>query len=156
MECLECAGPMIEKQVSGVSVDYCPNCAGFWFDRGELESMFTAQYGDRIKEIPRDTHFILYSPPIDSPCPRCKSLTVRSGVLKSAPFMACSTCKGVFLTTNGLSALAVGHPPSNRLFDAGRVDPIELIVDLLVCGPTGALLVHMWRRIDETIGEEIH
>jgi len=156
MKCLKCAGPMIEKQDSGVSVDYCPSCAAFWFDRGELESMFAAQYGDRIKEVPRDTHFILYSQPIDSPCPRCDTLSVRSGVLKSAPFLACSTCKGVFLTTNSLSALAVGHPPSTRLFEAGRIEPIESLVDLLLYGLTGALLVHMWRRIDETIGEEIH
>jgi Zn-finger nucleic acid-binding protein len=45
--CPRCAGaPPLRKvspsQYQGVVVDTCPNCKGFWLDRGELEKMHHA------------------------------------------------------------------------------------------------------------------
>jgi hypothetical protein len=54
-----------------------------------------------------------------------------------------------------LQLLAVVPQPSTELFDVGRCDPVDVILDLLILGPTGAMLIHMQRRIAETIGEDI-
>jgi hypothetical protein len=51
--------------------------------------------------------------------------------------------------------LAVGPPPSTELFDVGRFNPVDIVLETLLFGPTGAMLIHMQRRIAETIGEEI-
>jgi Zn-finger nucleic acid-binding protein len=42
IDCPKCGRRMVKKErhhASGVLVDQCPGCAGFWLDRGELESL---------------------------------------------------------------------------------------------------------------------
>ena len=37
-ECPKCQeGSIIERKMDGVTLDYCPNCRGLYFDHGELE-----------------------------------------------------------------------------------------------------------------------
>jgi len=141
--------------VSGVSVDLCDKCEALWFDPGEVETVFRKTYDDRLVEIPTDVHFKLYGPIADESCPRCGVPSLRTGSLKTVPFKACGSCNGVFITVRNLQLLAVVPQPSTELFDVGRFDPLEVISDILVCGPTVAMLIHMQERIAETIGEEI-
>ncbi len=42
-----------------------------------------------------------------------------------------------------------------KRFDVRRLDPVEVVLDAILCGPEAAILNHMARRIDETIGEEV-
>ena len=37
MKCATCHDPMIVVEHEHVELDYCPNCAGVWFDSGEIE-----------------------------------------------------------------------------------------------------------------------
>ncbi len=37
MRCATCHDPMIVVEYEHVELDYCPNCAGVWFDSGEVE-----------------------------------------------------------------------------------------------------------------------
>jgi len=155
MNCLGCESPMSEHEISGVSVDVCSNCDTLWFDPGEVEAVFRQTYADRIEEIPTDVHFKLYSPAAGRPCPRCAAPSLRSGSLKTVPFKACGSCNGVFITVQNLQLLAVVPAPSTELFDVGRCDPVDVLLETLLFGPQGAMLIYMQRRIAETIGEEI-
>ena len=155
MNCLDCKGPMSEHVISGVSVDVSGDCEALWFDPGEVETVFRKSYDDRLVEIPTDVHFRLYGPISEEPCPRCGVPSLRSGALKTVPFTACGSCSGVFITVRNLQLLAVVPQPATELFDVGRFDPEEVIFDILLFGPTIAMLVHMQERIAETIGEQI-
>ena len=155
MNCLDCGAPMIEHKISGVAVDYCDGCQALWFDSGEMEVVFREKYGDRFEDVPTDVHFKLFGPSSNKTCPRCSSLTLRSGALKTVPFNSCGTCNGLFITLRNFRMLAVGPPPSTELFDVGRFNPVDVILETLLFGPTGAMLIHMQRRIAETIGDEI-
>lgn len=146
---------MSEHEISSVTVDICTNCDGLWFDAGEVEAVFREKYGDRLEEIPTDVHFKLYGPASDRQCPQCGVPSLRAGSFKTVPFNACGSCNGVFITVRNLQLLAVVPQPSAELFDVGRCDPVDVILDLLILGPTGAMLIHMQRRIAETIGEDI-
>ena len=146
---------MSEHVISGASVDVCTDCEALWFDPGEVETVFRKTYEDRLAEIPTDAHFKLYGPISDEPCPRCGVPSLRTGSLKTVPFKACGSCNGVFITVRNLQLLAGVRQPSTELFDVGRFDPLEVIFDVLLCGPTVAMLIHMQERIDGTIGEEI-
>jgi Zn-finger nucleic acid-binding protein len=146
---------MSEKTISGVSVDFCTSCEALWCDPGEVEAVFRETYGDRIGEVPKDVHFKLYGPSLNKLCPRCFSLTLRSGALKTVPFRTCGTCNGVFIAVKNLRLLAVVPPPSTEPFDPGTFDPVDLVLETLLFGPQGAMLIHLQRRIAETIGEEL-
>lgn len=146
---------MSEHEISGISVDICSDCEALWFDPGEVEVVFRKQYGDQREEIPTDVHFKLYGPASDQQCPRCGVPSLRDGSLKTVPFKTCGSCNGVFITVRNLQLLAIVPQPSTELFDVGRRNPVDVIFDTLLSGPTGATLIHMQRRIAETIGEEI-
>jgi Zn-finger nucleic acid-binding protein len=155
VKCLNCEGPMIEHMISGVAIDFCSKCEALWFDSGEVEAVFRKKYGDRLEEIPTDVHFRLYGPVADQRCPRCGVASLRAGSLKTVPFKACGSCSGVFITMQHLQLLAISPHPSTELFDVGRYDPVDVLLETIILGPTGAMLLHMRRRIAETIGEEI-
>lgn len=37
MRCPKCGGHLTTADLHGVQIDQCPDCAGIWFDAGELE-----------------------------------------------------------------------------------------------------------------------
>jgi Zn-finger nucleic acid-binding protein len=39
MKCIHCEDEMIEKDIRGVEIDLCSNCAGVWLDSGELKEL---------------------------------------------------------------------------------------------------------------------
>jgi Zn-finger nucleic acid-binding protein len=39
MKCIQCETDMENKDVRGVEIDLCPNCAGVWLDGGELKEL---------------------------------------------------------------------------------------------------------------------
>ena len=146
---------MREREMSGVTVDVCSQCGGIWFDAGEIEETFRRQYDERIDEIPKDVHFKTFGPASDTACPRCSKAALRLGVVKGVPFRTCTECCGVFVKAPDLQRLATVGPPSTELFDMTRVDPLDVILETLLFGLEGAILLHVRRRLAETIGEEL-
>ena len=154
MNCLECDVPMKEIQLSGVSVDVCGDCGGIWFDSGEVEEMFRNRFQGRLLEIPKDVHFKSFGPTLDDLCPSCSRPDLCAGALKTVPFWTCGACGGVFIKAQDVERL-VGTPgPKALTFDVFRVDPVDTVLDTLFFGPEIALLLHVRRRIAETVGEE--
>jgi hypothetical protein len=39
MRCPRCGEHLVEKEVSGVTLDECPSCQGLWLDKGELDAL---------------------------------------------------------------------------------------------------------------------
>ncbi len=74
MKCPACNSMMIVVEHERIELDYCPQCAGVWFDAGELELLLdTMQVDQSILSI--DT--ILTAPVVDSQekkrkCPICR------------------------------------------------------------------------------------
>jgi uncharacterized protein len=51
MKCPRCANinlNLAERQ--GVELDYCPECRGIWFDRGELDKIIERSYAELGKQ----------------------------------------------------------------------------------------------------------
>ncbi len=47
MKCPTCGDPMIVVEHESIELDYCTNCAGVWFDEGELELLLEGMDLDR-------------------------------------------------------------------------------------------------------------
>lgn len=43
LNCPRCHDPLVEINYSGVKVDRCTNCKGWWLDAGELEQLTTRE-----------------------------------------------------------------------------------------------------------------
>ena len=90
MQCPNCSTTEL-RNVEGenLELDYCPQCRGTWFDRGELEELL---------KLPRDN----FTTPRDARrtakvCPRCSKPML--GFLYPHTFAAihmCSACRGLW------------------------------------------------------------
>lgn len=50
MVCPRCDAELIERERSGITIDFCTSCRGVWLDRGELENLINREqtyYSDR-------------------------------------------------------------------------------------------------------------
>ena len=45
LSCPKCAGDMATYERSGITLDQCRECRGFFLDRGELEKLIDAEGG---------------------------------------------------------------------------------------------------------------
>lgn len=95
MKCPKCVKEMIPKNYGDTEVDKCPECAGFFFDQGELERLMAggAEETDTIEytELSNKMDMMIGT------CPRCD--------VDMEPYLGpgnlridrCSKCSGVFL-----------------------------------------------------------
>ncbi len=107
--CPACRIEMSGVQFLGTFVDVCPNCAGIWFDEGELTAL--AKEGHQnLTTLDRSfqpSHEVLDIPDMAKRCPRCNLLLQTSNYLYSSPVMidTCPNCNGVFVEDQELSAI---------------------------------------------------
>ena len=50
MICPRCDAELLERERSGITIDFCSSCRGVWLDRGELENLVNREqsyYDDR-------------------------------------------------------------------------------------------------------------
>ena len=70
MECPGCGSPLIALEFASVELDYCPQCAGVWLDKGELADLL-----DLAEVASGGMTEALYDTPSRGPgkgqCPRC-------------------------------------------------------------------------------------
>ena len=44
--CPTCRVDLVMSERQGIEIDYCPQCRGFWLDRGELDKIIERSAGD--------------------------------------------------------------------------------------------------------------
>lgn len=68
MKCVKCEGTLERVEVGGVTLDQCSECAGIWFDGGELERVLGMKRLDGLK---RPTKKNATHDQMRGKCPRC-------------------------------------------------------------------------------------
>ena len=110
LSCPKCDLAMETRTVGAVVIDHCPQCAGIWFDEGELQHGLAAGGKEELKRL-STAHAApngYDTKPAD--CPRCKAPLSRvpSPSREDLHVDACGLCGGVW-------------------YDGGEVD--ELLAD---------------------------
>lgn len=86
----------------GILVDYCPDCQGIWFDRGEL--FFYSAAPDKISQALSEG--LRGERPSDADCPRCATKLAEGGLLSDDLVIdRCPSCEGIWLDPSELSRL---------------------------------------------------
>ncbi len=68
MDCPRCSSPMGEIENEGVTMDFCSDCKGLWFDAGEVASYF-----ELSRDLPMLSAENRQEKASDITCPRCSS-----------------------------------------------------------------------------------
>lgn len=106
---------MTQIDFIGLKLDVCPQCAGIWFDDGELSALSKGA-PDAMHAL--DENFkpqleILNLPEKLKTCPRCQQHLETFKYQYSAPIEidSCAKCHGVFVEDQELSAIQefIGH-----------------------------------------------
>lgn len=121
--CPACRVEMTPVQFLGTFIDVCPNCAGVWFDEGELTAL-SREGAENLELLDRSfkaSRQIMDLPDVAKRCPRCNLLLESYNYLYSSPVLidACSNCNGVFVEDNELTAIRLWLTQSER----GTVSP---------------------------------
>jgi Zn-finger nucleic acid-binding protein len=67
LRCPKCAGEMITYERSGIHLDQCRECRGFFLDRGELEKLVDAEGGAWIGPTPGVPAHATHAAPVPVP-----------------------------------------------------------------------------------------
>lgn len=107
--CPGCGAELNKTNFGGAMIDACPNCAGLWFDDGELSLILQ---GEPEAMMQMDAHFQPGAATIDGEralkCPRCETK------LAPYPFAGqsdisldrCESCNGVWIDNGELNKMA--------------------------------------------------
>ncbi|MGA7616625.1 MAG: zf-TFIIB domain-containing protein [Thermoanaerobaculia bacterium] len=101
MLCPRCKVALERKKVasSTTEVDRCPQCAGVWFDRGEIAEVIGAR---AVVPLP----FPETAPAVEALCPRCSTpLVVFTYPGTMTVIDACRHCRGVWLDDGELQQI---------------------------------------------------
>lgn len=69
MNCPACKNSLIILELNQIEIDYCTNCKGIWFDKGELELIHSEEVRNDLKDLFREE---LNSTEQIIKCPICK------------------------------------------------------------------------------------
>ncbi|MBT9160786.1 MAG: zf-TFIIB domain-containing protein [Dehalococcoidia bacterium] len=125
MRCPACSNMMIVVEHEHIELDYCPDCAGVWFDAGELELLLeTMQPEGSILSLDS----ILTSPEARAAekkrkCPICgkgmKKATV--GHEPEVLIDACNRGDGLWFDAGEVGQLITQIPSSEEVDSQGRI-----------------------------------
>jgi hypothetical protein len=121
MNCPKCKGELTPFDFQGLNLDFCEECSGIWFEKGEL-----AFYTETSDDIPDFQSALKRAVITHSACPQC-----RSTQLVETPFMdssdlkidICPSCQGIFLDNHELpkvEALSAGREVLTKVGRAAR------------------------------------
>jgi Zn-finger nucleic acid-binding protein len=68
MDCPRCSSPIGEIENEGVTMDFCSDCKGLWFDAGEVASYF-----ELSRDLPMLAAADRQEQDSEMTCPRCSS-----------------------------------------------------------------------------------
>jgi Zn-finger nucleic acid-binding protein len=96
MKCPKCNKDTLDSfgGVEGVEVDFCSECRGIWFDKGEM-----AFYVETPEDVPDIETALAAGTKTEGKCPRCETELVETyyvpdDILK---IDICPSCRGIFL-----------------------------------------------------------
>ena len=111
MKCPKCRVPMLVVEYDGIELDYCVECAGTWFDRGELALLFEGVEADSADHLQAD--HIASLPEASTaearrPCPICRRKMRKANIGPQARVMidACRSGHGLWFDGNEVAQLA--------------------------------------------------
>jgi Zn-finger nucleic acid-binding protein len=148
LTCPGCGGPMRVFTRTGVTVDNCHSCHGFWLDKGELGTLISArsQSGLEPGQIREEIRWLLSrgwatTDEATLTCPHCRT-DMRKVVFSSSEFQVtgdeCPSCKGLWLDPGELGSVfvLVEHQSRSRRMAArwGLVIGVSLLTGLVVVG----------------------
>lgn len=97
MKCPDCRQQLSERPEQGVTLDVCMNCAGVWFDAGELDAVGRATAQGRGSRSEGEHEFRVIPEKAKRVCPRCVQVTISSGTLGVRSIDRCGTCRGLWV-----------------------------------------------------------
>ncbi len=94
MKCPGCGGGLAAFRAHGIDLDRCPQCAGVWFDAGEL-----AAYREARPHLVGGGDDAFTADPAGAPlrCPRCEDDRLAPGRAGTLCFYRCGSCRGAFV-----------------------------------------------------------
>jgi Zn-finger nucleic acid-binding protein len=103
---------MLPKSFFGVLVDTCPDCAGIFFDEGEVTAIRSKGGGRAFYELdglvqPCPFYFAPDEPNLYRKCPNCLACMRRVQYLYTSPITldSCDSCGGVFIENGELQQM---------------------------------------------------
>lgn len=119
--CPDCKTPLREEEILGISLDVCPDCAGIWFDDGELLKL--RELGDVELEEVEDV--VVPSAPdgqhnvaSNRLCPTCETAMQEFSYLYTTKVKldSCDKCFGTWVDEGELTAM-------RQALEASRMHP---------------------------------
>lgn len=128
-------GNLLKAKIIGIEIDYCPECGGIFFDKGEFKQITKV---DLIKGRKEGEYRI--------PCPGCGSdmleFTYKLLPHNSVAFY-CGKCEGLFIP---------GKTMKKSIPEIEKVSPEHEVIEALI---TVALLEKMHREFEKTSPSDI-
>jgi Zn-finger nucleic acid-binding protein len=105
MKCIQCEGEMETKDIKGVEIDLCPDCAGVWLDGGELKDL---------------TKFDLTAGRVIT-CLRCET-PMQTKMLRGVEIDVCPECTSVWLDGGELNKISGIDFKTGRVIECPKCD----------------------------------
>ena len=123
MKCPACKNVMIVVEHERIELDYCPDCAGVWFDAGELELLLETM---QLEESGLSLDSVLTSPGAKSVekarrCPVCGRKMKKATVGHEPEVLidACPRGDGLWFDSGEVGQLITQLPPDKASPEAG-------------------------------------
>lgn len=101
---------MDEVDFMGVRIDVCPECAGIWFDDGELSQLSKGSPGamEKLEDMYSPEFEVILPAPVHKQCPRGHGRMETYRYLYHSPVEidSCPVCNGVFVEETELAGIA--------------------------------------------------
>lgn len=125
MKCPACKNIMIVVEHEHIELDYCPECAGVWFDAGELELLLETM---QLEQSLLSLDSILTSPEAKSDekkrkCPICGQKMKKATVGHQPEVLidACNGGDGLWFDAGEVGQLITQIPSSEEVDSQGRI-----------------------------------
>ena len=96
---------MQEQTRHGVTVDWCSNCGGMWFDVEEIQKYLNARGTRAGQPVPKEDELRASRTGQPEMCTCCEERQLYHGTLRGFSYQRCSWCGGVFLPATELANL---------------------------------------------------
>jgi Zn-finger nucleic acid-binding protein len=104
MKCPKCATEMTVKDYKGIEIDRCPDCKGFFLNKGELKDIDDKNIGTII-DICAYSQKAEHMDDVQAHCHACDNPMIRLTGAGDVNFDWCDKCEGVFFDRGELAAI---------------------------------------------------
>jgi len=104
MLCPKCKVEMQVKNYKGIEIDRCPDCGGYFLDKGEMESIDDKDIGTII-DICAYSKKADHMDDVPAHCYKCDNPMMKLTGAGDVNFDWCDKCEGVFFDRGELAAM---------------------------------------------------